>query len=341
MAAAGVAGLSATPGARARLADVCQGPVQVRAGLDVDGDSVRSSGGEGVDEGVGRLDHQVDVERQAGRGANGLDHHRADGEVGHEVPVHHVHVDPVGAGLLHGADLLAEPGEVGGEDGGCDQVSRRRSRASLQPGGEEAVGVVEVGEAAQEAIRADQGARRLGSRLGRQQAEIPRSRRGGTRPPSRSPRAAGCRYCRRARLPVSRRRRRFGGSPSGSPPGAAGRRGAPASARRGSCAGCRGPSRARRPERGRRRPALRDREGVRIASCSQVVMFVSPSLRASRPTRRAGGRCGPLRRSRRRRRSPRRWRSSSFPVRRTRRGCARRASAPERPRRAAMPRPGW
>ena len=30
--------------------------------------------------------------------------------------VHHVDVDPVGAGLVDRADLLAEPGEIGGQD---------------------------------------------------------------------------------------------------------------------------------------------------------------------------------------------------------------------------------
>ena len=45
-----------------------------------------------------------------------LHHPRADGDVGDEMAVHHVDVDPVGAGLVDRADLLAEPGEVGGQD---------------------------------------------------------------------------------------------------------------------------------------------------------------------------------------------------------------------------------
>jgi hypothetical protein len=36
------------------------------------------------------------------------------------MPVHHVDVDPVGARLVDGAHLLAEPGELGREDGGGD-----------------------------------------------------------------------------------------------------------------------------------------------------------------------------------------------------------------------------
>ena len=46
--------------------------------------------------------------------------HRAEGEVGHVMVVHHVEVDPVGAGGDHVAHLLAQAGEVGGEDGGGD-----------------------------------------------------------------------------------------------------------------------------------------------------------------------------------------------------------------------------
>ena len=44
-----------------------------------------------------------------------------EGEVGHEVAVHDVDMDPVGAGRVDGAHLLAKPREVGGEDGGGDE----------------------------------------------------------------------------------------------------------------------------------------------------------------------------------------------------------------------------
>ena len=44
----------------------------------------------------------------------------ADGDVGHEMAVHHVDMDPVGAGRIDRAHLLAEPGEIGGKDRGRD-----------------------------------------------------------------------------------------------------------------------------------------------------------------------------------------------------------------------------
>ena len=63
----------------------------------------------------------MDVERLGGVRAERLHHGRADREVGHEMAVHHVDVDPVGAGFVDRAHFLAELGEVGGEDGGSDE----------------------------------------------------------------------------------------------------------------------------------------------------------------------------------------------------------------------------
>ena len=49
-----------------------------------------------------------------------LDDRRAHAQRRHEVAVHHVDVDRARAGVQHGADLLAEAGEVGGQDRGRD-----------------------------------------------------------------------------------------------------------------------------------------------------------------------------------------------------------------------------
>src|SRR3712207_8249468 len=53
---------------------------------------------------------------------------RAERQVRHEVAVHHVHVDDPGARGLDGADLLAEPSEVGRQDRGGDVDVRRAHR---------------------------------------------------------------------------------------------------------------------------------------------------------------------------------------------------------------------
>ena len=45
-----------------------------------------------------------------------LHHRRADGDVGDEVAVHHVHVNQIGAAALDGGDVAPERGEVGGQN---------------------------------------------------------------------------------------------------------------------------------------------------------------------------------------------------------------------------------
>ena len=47
---------------------------------------------------VGVADHQVDVVKGIGNGFfKALEHRRADGDVGHEMAVHHIYVQKVGA----------------------------------------------------------------------------------------------------------------------------------------------------------------------------------------------------------------------------------------------------
>jgi hypothetical protein len=65
---------------------------------------------EGLEVGVGRRDHQVDVERQRAVAAQRRNDHGAEADVGHEVPVHDVEVQPVRARLGDRARLLAEDG---------------------------------------------------------------------------------------------------------------------------------------------------------------------------------------------------------------------------------------
>ena len=129
---AGVAGFSTTHALRAGLADLREGAVQVRAGLDVHADAVgararrrprasapapRSSGA-----------------RRAGsrrRRAERLDHDGPDRQVRDEVAVHHVDVDPVGAGAL---DRARPPRRAGrsrrrGSTARCGRAARSCARA--------------------------------------------------------------------------------------------------------------------------------------------------------------------------------------------------------------------
>ena len=89
-----------------------------------------------VDVALRPVDHQVDVEHRA-RGVDllgeRLDDQRAHGDRRDEVAVHDVDVDDRRAGVEHVAHLLAQAGEVGGEDRGGDAgrrplISARASR---------------------------------------------------------------------------------------------------------------------------------------------------------------------------------------------------------------------
>ncbi|KAG1388354.1 hypothetical protein G6F58_013510 [Rhizopus delemar] len=82
--------------------------------------------GEIRNDAVHRLDHQVHVDRRGHAVlAQGLADHRADGQVGDIVVVHHVHVDPVRAGGDDVADFLAQAGEVSRQDAGGDAGGSR------------------------------------------------------------------------------------------------------------------------------------------------------------------------------------------------------------------------
>ena len=108
-------------GAFAELPDDLERAVEVRPGLGVDGESVGAGLGEGGEIGIGRRDHQMDVERLLRVRPDRFHDIGPDRDVGDEVAVHHVDMDPVGAGRVDGAHLLAKSGEVGGEDRGRDQ----------------------------------------------------------------------------------------------------------------------------------------------------------------------------------------------------------------------------
>ena len=63
----------------------------------------------------GLHDHQVNVQEHVGHLADGLHHRDADGDVGHEHAVHHVHMDVVGG--RDAVDVPLQICKIGGEDG--------------------------------------------------------------------------------------------------------------------------------------------------------------------------------------------------------------------------------
>ena len=108
------------PGLHARRLDRLKRAVDMRPGLHMRGQHVGARIGVGLDVGIDRGDHQVHVHEGLHMRAERLDRRGAEGEVGHEMPVHHVDMDPIGALRLDGLDLLTEVGEIGREDGGGD-----------------------------------------------------------------------------------------------------------------------------------------------------------------------------------------------------------------------------
>ena len=78
---------------------------------------------------AGRVgDHEVGVEEEPAVGPQGRDHRWADGQIGHEMTVHHVDVEPIGAAgdRRHGRGQAAE---VGGEDRRSDAQRGRGLRS--------------------------------------------------------------------------------------------------------------------------------------------------------------------------------------------------------------------
>ena len=106
----------------AGLADGGQGAVQVGTGLHVHGQHRSIELGEVLDVPVRSFDHQVDVQRFLGMSANGGDDGHAVADVGHEEPVHHIDVVPIGVAAFDHVYVTAQVGEVCGEQGGGDEM---------------------------------------------------------------------------------------------------------------------------------------------------------------------------------------------------------------------------
>ena len=110
------AGIEHHAGLLAQLADMLKRAMDMRPGFGMHGDAVGAGLGEGLQIGIDRRDHQMHVERLFGVGPQRLHHRRADGDVGHEMAVHHIDMDEIGARRLDRLDLGAQPREIGRQD---------------------------------------------------------------------------------------------------------------------------------------------------------------------------------------------------------------------------------
>ena len=115
-------GIEDEPRFQAVVLDLLQAAVNVDGGFGMEADVVRARFGEWFDKAVHRAGHKVHVNRRGDAVvAQGFADRRAEAEVGDEVVVHHVEVDDVRAGGEDGSHVVAEAGEIGGEDGGGNE----------------------------------------------------------------------------------------------------------------------------------------------------------------------------------------------------------------------------
>ena len=99
--------------------------VLLAIGLHMAGNDVRSGVAELVHIPHGPIDHQVHVQRQLCHGTDALDYRNANGDIGHEQAVHHVHMDVIGGGNCF--NVPAQVGKIRGQDRGRDFDHGKRS----------------------------------------------------------------------------------------------------------------------------------------------------------------------------------------------------------------------
>lgn len=116
-------GVQGHPGFHTLFLDVLYGPVQVGTCLHVNRDDIRPGFCEIIYVPVRRFNHQVHVQHRLHlitQGAKGLHYNGTHRDVRDEVPIHHVDVNPIGAGLQRFAGVVFQTREIGGENGGSE-----------------------------------------------------------------------------------------------------------------------------------------------------------------------------------------------------------------------------
>lgn len=88
------------------IADARKRTIKMIANLRVDGNDLGTCVCIGIEERVRIRNHKVRIEHLVGDMAERLDDGRAECQVGHEMPIHHIKVDPVGTGAVDGSNLI-------------------------------------------------------------------------------------------------------------------------------------------------------------------------------------------------------------------------------------------
>jgi hypothetical protein len=93
----------------------------MQAAFGMDGDRIGAGRDEGLEKRIDWRHHQVNVEELLRRLADGCNDRCAEGEIGHEMAVHDIDVDPVGARLVDGANFFPEPCKIRRQDRSADE----------------------------------------------------------------------------------------------------------------------------------------------------------------------------------------------------------------------------
>ena len=86
--------------------------MKVRAGFGMDRQDVASRLSKCGEVGVDRRDHQMDIKRQIAVRSERANDVWADGDIGHEMPVHHINMNPICARLIDRLNLFTQARKV-------------------------------------------------------------------------------------------------------------------------------------------------------------------------------------------------------------------------------------
>ena len=101
-------------GLLAKRLDQLHRAVRMRPSFGMEGNDVRACVGKILHILIDRRNHQMDVEGLGTVRAQRLHHSRPDRDIGDEMAVHHIDMDPVASSLVNRANLLTQAGEIGG-----------------------------------------------------------------------------------------------------------------------------------------------------------------------------------------------------------------------------------
>ena len=92
--------------------DQLQRAVQVNAGFLVHRDPIRARINKGWNELIGVLDHEMHIQRHRNRFAQRAHDRRPNGDVWHEMTIHHVNMQQLRSSVDGGARVIAQTGEI-------------------------------------------------------------------------------------------------------------------------------------------------------------------------------------------------------------------------------------